>query len=277
MESQEPSWQSRRASRLRGLRLDARRAVGEQAEPAERLRVGVGVRFPRADALDAMVHRADAGGQEQPLRRVHGDGGIEDDRRRDDARMAEQLLHPGPLVRDAGDGAELAGGQGRRHGDLPHRRRLAGRRADRAVGPLHRAQGIQRLRRADAVRQAELHRLGRVGDRAAADGHDQVGPGRAGHLRRLDDRPAGRMGRHAVEHRRAPGSQRGADPLDLPRFPVQRAAAHQEHALRSGAPDQIGDRLGRRRPEHHLVHPAEHDAAARRHGASSRGSWSRRV
>ena len=213
-----------------------------------------------------MVDRADAGGQEQPLRRVHGDRGVEDRGGRDDARVAEQLLHLGPFVRDAGDGAELAGRQRGRHGDLPHPRRLAGRRATcrRALAGRRRPSP----RPSDAVGQAELHRLGGVGDGAAADGDDQVGAGLAGHCRGLDHRLARRVRRHAVEHRRAPGCPARRGPARSPavsRLRVPLTIRSTRSAPARSASSATAWAAGR--AEHDFVHPAEDDAAACGHGA----------
>ena len=131
-----------------------------------------------------MVDGADAGGQKQPFRRVHGDGGIEDRGARHHEGMAQHLLDLGALVGDAGDGAELAAGNRGRHADLAHRRRVDVRR-DALAG----ADPVDVLDAADIVGKADLHRLGAVGDRAAADRDDEVGVGGAGLLRRRRSRP----------------------------------------------------------------------------------------
>ena len=91
--------------------------------------------------------------------------------------MAEQLLDPVPLVRDPGNRAELAGRQRRRNRDLRHGRRLhTGRRAQRAIRSLDRPEGVDRLGAAYLIGETELHRLGAVGDRAAANRRNQIGP-----------------------------------------------------------------------------------------------------
>ena len=66
------------------------------------LRVGIGVRLARADALDAMVDRPDAGRQTQPFRRVHRHRRIEHHGARDDPGDGDQFLDPVPLVGDPG-------------------------------------------------------------------------------------------------------------------------------------------------------------------------------
>ena len=91
-----------------GVSLNARQPAGQQRQAVKRLRVSKGIRLVRADALDAMVDGADAGRQPQPFGRVQGDRWVQDDRPRDDPRMAKELLYLGSFIHDAGDGAELA-------------------------------------------------------------------------------------------------------------------------------------------------------------------------
>ena len=90
------------------MRLHPRQSACQQRQPAQGLRISVGICLVRADALDTVVHRANARGQEQPLRRVHSDGRGENHGARDDAGMADQFLYLAPLVGDAGNGRELA-------------------------------------------------------------------------------------------------------------------------------------------------------------------------
>src|SRR6266446_1157255 len=85
IDSHEPIWQSSRAARLAGSAL-TRQAAREQRQPVQGLRVGIGVGFARADALDAVVDRADAGREPQPFGRVHGNSWVEHDRARDDVK-----------------------------------------------------------------------------------------------------------------------------------------------------------------------------------------------
>jgi hypothetical protein len=54
-----------------------------------------------------MVESANARRDEQPLRRVHSDGRVEDHGSRNDAGVAKQFLRLGSLVGDPGNGAEL--------------------------------------------------------------------------------------------------------------------------------------------------------------------------
>ncbi len=112
---------------------------------------------------------------------------------------------------------------------------------------------------ADIVGKAELDRLGAVGDRTAADGHDQVSPGGAGLVGRGNHRRARRMRRHRVEGADAARPQRAANLLDLVGFAVQRAADHQERALRAQPVQLFLNRFGCRPPEHDLIHRAEYD------------------
>ena len=76
-----------------------------------------------------MIDGANAGRQEQPLRGVHGEPGIEDRGARHQQRMAQHFLDPRFLVGDAGNRREFAAGDRRRHADLAHAQaRANGRR-----------------------------------------------------------------------------------------------------------------------------------------------------
>ena len=76
---------------------------------------------------------------------------------------------------------------------------------------------------ADIVGKAKLHRLGAVGDRAAAHGDDQVGLGFTRLVGRGDHRFARRMRAASRRRCRHSAAQRLADLLDLVGLPVQRA------------------------------------------------------
>ena len=222
-----------RASRSRGSAFTRGSPCGEHREPLHRLRVGIRVRLARADAFDAMVDGADAGRQEQPFRRVHGDGGIEDGRARHDERMPQHLLHLRALVGDAGDGAELAAGDRGRHADLAHGRR----RSSRGASPLAR-RGCASMpsTSSDVVGEASCTALApsviepppTVTIRSAFGVARRVGGG--------DHRLARRMRRHRVEHAGAARAERAADLRDLVGLAVQRAADHQEGAARRAGP-----------------------------------------
>ena len=92
--------------------------------------------------------------------------------------------------------------------------------------------------------------------------------GLAGLFRRGDHRAARRVRRHPVEHADTAIAESAAHLVDLVGLAVQRAADHQEHALRVRR--QFGDRLRGGLAEQHLLHLAEHDAAGLRHGVLSR-------
>ena len=87
----------------------------------------------------------------------------------------------------------------------------AQRRRDALVG----ADPVDIFDAADIVGEANLHRLGAVGDRAAADGDDEVGVGGAGLIGRGDDALARRVRRHRIEGRDATRPKRLSDFLDL--------------------------------------------------------------
>ena len=80
----------------------------------------------------------------------------------------------------------------------------------------------------DIIGEAELHRLGAVGDRSAADGDDEIGLGGAGLIGGRDHGRARRVRRHRVEGADAARSHRAADVLDHVGLAVERAADHQE-------------------------------------------------
>ena len=146
--------------------------AGQQRQPLQRLGIAIGMRLAGTDALDAVIDGADTGGQEQPFRRVHRRRRIKDHRFWHDPGMTKQLLDVGPLVGHAGNGAELTTRQGRRHGDLRHRRRVARRWSGHSIRADHGAQHIHLLRLSNVVGQTQRHRLGGIGDRTAAEGND---------------------------------------------------------------------------------------------------------
>ena len=194
VESQVPIWQSIRASRSFGIGLHPRQRLRQHRQTLQRLGVAVRVRLARADAFDAMVDGADPGREPQPFRGVPAEPGIEDHRARHQQRMAQRFLDPGLLVGDARRGRELAAGNRGRHADLAHRRRCELWRSA-APGP----DPVDVVGMADIVGEAELHRLGAIGDRTAADRDDQIGIRGAGLFAGGDDGRARRVRRHRVE------------------------------------------------------------------------------
>ena len=212
------------------------------------------MRLARADALDAMVDGANAGRQKQPFRRVRSKLWIEDHRARDRQRMTHHLLHFGGLVGDPGAGAEVAAGDRGRRADLAHDGGIHRRR--RALdGP----DLVDAFDGADIVGKAKLDGLGAVGDRAAADGDDQVGVGGAGLLGCGDHRRARRMRRHRVEGGGMARAQSAADFLDFVGLAVEGPADHQEGAGRAHAIHLLDNSFGGGSPEHDLLHGAEYD------------------
>ena len=65
------------------------------------------------------------------------------------------------------------------------------------------------------IGEAQLHRLGAVGDRAAADGDDQIGLRFPRHGGRLDHRLPRGVRRHVVEQPGKPVAERAAHLFDL--------------------------------------------------------------
>ena len=171
--------------------------------------------------------------------------------------MLEQFLDVRGLVGDAGEGAELPGGQSGGHADLTHRGCLEGSVA---------AAGIQPLDRGDAVGEAKLHRLRTIGDRPAPHCHDQIRPRLPRLGRRRDDGGAGSVGGHFIEQAHAAIAQSGADFGDLLGFAVEGAADHQEHPLRAQMADLLDEGGGGGLAVDDRVHLAERDFSRNGHG-----------
>ena len=239
------------------VRLHPRQRLGQHRQSLQRLGVGVGMRLARAQAFDAMVDGADAGRQPQPLRRVQGHGGIEDGGAGHHELVAHRFLDLAANIGDAGDRAEFAAGDGGGHADLAHRRGL-----QRWCCALRGADRIDGLDAANIVGETELHRLGAVGDRAAADGDDEIGLRAARLLGGGDDGLARGMRRHRVERCHATRPQTVADLVDLVGASIERAADHQEGPACAQAVHLRGDGVGGRAAENHLVHGAEYDTPA---------------
>jgi len=206
-----------------------------------------------------VIDGADAGGEEEPHRRVPRHFRVENHGLRNHVGMAEHLLGLRGFVGDAGDVRELAGRQGRGNRDLPHRGRHDG---------VRRLYAIERGHVADIIGEAKLHRLGGVGDRAATQRHDEIGVGRARLLGRRDHRGARRVRRHLVEGADTFVAERAADLLDLVGLAIERAAHHQKDALRSGAQHQVRKCYVGGRAVDHFVHLAEYDSSGLRHHSS---------
>jgi hypothetical protein len=113
--------------------------------------------------------------------------------------------------------------------------------------------------------ETQLYRLGAVGDRAAANRHDQVGPGLARHGGGLDHGMTGRVRRHVIEQVGKPVAECAAHLGNLVGRPVQRAADHQEDPLRVAPSRLLGDRLGGGLAEYHRFHRAKRDAPRLEH------------
>ncbi len=113
----------------------------------------------------------------------------------------------------------------------------------------------------NVIGEAKLHRLGAIGDRATADGNDQIGVGGAGLLGGGDDGFAGGVRRHRIESCRATGPKAVADLLDLAGLAVKGAADHQKRAAGAQTIHLLDDRLRGRTPENNLIHGAENDTS----------------
>jgi len=118
---------------------------------------------------------------------------------------------------------------------------------------------------AGQIGEAQLHRLGAVGGRAAANRHDQVGAGLARHSGSLDHGMSRGMLRHVVEQAGKPVAERATHLGNLVGRPVQRAADHEENPLSVASSRLLGDRLGGGLAEHHRFHGAKRDSPGSQH------------
>ena len=158
-----PSWQSSRAAAIRRIAPSppAARAPAAAARATTCRPKTAGV--DRAEILHRMIDRADAGGQEQPFRRVRGDRRIEDHHARHHQGWPKLSFTPrAGSVQPAKRGV-FAGRERGRHGD----RAQPGRRARRAGGARRpvRMRGTERIepvRRRHVVAEAQPDHLRRV-------------------------------------------------------------------------------------------------------------------
>ena len=232
-------------------------ALRQHRQALHRLRVGIGMRLARADALDAMIDGADAGGEEQPFRRVHGEPGIEDRRARHHQGMPQHFLDMGALVGDAGDMAELAAGDGGGHADLPHGRRLE-RRRRRRRGPG--SPSMPSTVETSLARQSCTALAPSVIEPPPTVTIRSAFAARAW-LAAVITASRGVCAGIASKVPTQRGAQRLPDFFDLVGLAVQRAADHQERARRAQPVQLLGDRFRRVAPEHDFIHGAEYDTA----------------
>ena len=168
--------------------------------------------------------------------------------------MAEALLEVTPGVGAAGPGGELAGRQGGRDRDHAHPRRLDRRSPQSAIGGDRGAEVVELLGGGDAVAEAEPDHLGRVGDRAAAQGDDQIGAGLARHIGCGDDIAARRMRADPGEEPGKAVAERLPQPLDEAALPRQGAARQHKDGAGVEPVDLLRQRLGEGRAEDHILH-----------------------
>jgi hypothetical protein len=124
-----------------------------------------------------------------------------------------------------------------------------------------RADALDAIDAVDAIGEAELYGFRAVGDRAAADGDDEVGIGLARRIGGGDHGLARRVRWHGVEYAGAAGTERLPDFRDLVGLPDQRAGDHQEGALRLDAIHLREDGRGCRPAEHNLLDRAVNDTS----------------
>ncbi len=122
-----------------------------------------------------MVERTNAGRQEQPRRRARRHHRVEHDHARHQQPLQIDLLELGARVGGAGRRIEVAAAQCRRHRDLRHLRAVVLREHALALGRDAHHETVEILQRADVVLERQPDHLAGIGDRAAAEGRDQVG------------------------------------------------------------------------------------------------------
>src|SRR5215467_7887342 len=218
------------------------------------------MRLVRADALDAMVDRANARGKPEPHGRVHANCWIENYGAGNNAWVPQQFLHPSTLIGDAGNRAEVPTRERRWHTDLPHCRSIHLGRPNGSIGSLDRTQQIDRIWGTNIVGKAHLDGLGAVSNRTATDRYDEIGPYGTCGFAGEDYRRSRRMRRHDVEGANAAVTQRATHLLDYVGFRVERVADHQKNACGAETLGLRSDGLAGPGAKNDFVHLTEDDA-----------------
>jgi hypothetical protein len=204
-----------------------------------------------------VIDGPDAGRQKQPFRRVGARHRIEDDRARDHLGMTEALLDMPRGVGAAGAGRKFARRQGCRDRDHTYPGRLNRRALGAAVRGDLGAVSIELLRCRDAIAEAQADHLRRIGDRATAQGDDQIGaslarPVGCGHdvgARRMRADRSAQAGKAVAKHL--------LQPLDEIGLARERAACQHEYSARVEAVDLLRQRVGEGSPEDDAFHQGE--------------------
>ena len=231
----------------------ARQRAAQQRQCAHAGGVDQRLGVDRAQRLDRMVDGADAGRQPQPVRRVHGDAGVEDHRRGAYEGAGVSLLGAEPCVGAAAQVAELGARQRGGHGDLAAGRGAGLRHHPAAVGAHPHMPVVELLDAGQVLGQCHQCHLDGVDHGAAAYADDQVGAGRAHCLRQRDHGLARGVLYALVEqpdHPRRDARDRLGDGIGLA---VQRAAGDDEDALRAAQLGLAVQGVGRRQAEVHPV------------------------
>ena len=218
------------------------------------------IRLAGAETLHRMIQRADTGGEKDPQRRVDRGRRIEHDNGRRHLRVTIAFLHVSACVGAACARVELARRKRGRNRDLLDARPLEIRRFA-AVTHRARAEGVEAFGLVDLMLQTQPHDLAAISKRAATERDDEIGPGGARRVRRLDHCIARRMGRHRIVKAGIAIAECRAHFLHFVGRPVHRAARHQEHAPRIHAVRFGACTLRGRTSVHHPLEVREYECA----------------
>ena len=162
-----------------------------------------------------------------------------------------------------------------------HARRLDLRAPRRAVGRDLGAVVVELRRLGDPVAETKADHLGGVGDRPAAEGHEQIGAGVARRICRLDHIGPRRVRADLGADPGDPVSQHLAQPVDGVGLAGERAAGEDEHRAGVEAIDLLRQRFGKGLAEDDAFHRRKSiDAAQHRsspENVSARDSRRRRA
>ena len=168
--------------------------------------------------------------------------------------MREAFLDVPHRVGASGKGGELAGRERRRNGDKARARRRGRGSPCAAVGRDRRPIGIEAGRLGDRIAEAEPDHLGRVGDRATADRHDQIRARVARGVRGRDHVGARRVRADLARHPGAAIAQHRANALDHVGVARERAARQHIDRARLEPIDLAAEHVGKGLPVDHPIH-----------------------
>ena len=211
--------------------LHTRQAAAQQLERLYEISVARGVVIRRTQRLGGVIHRAQAGREPHPQGRVQRGRRVEDGDARHMQRMTKTLLDLLARVSATTLVLKFTTRQRGRYRNLPHLGSFKLRHGAAAIGLHARAELIDLIVLGDVVLQTQLRHLARVGDRAAAEGDNQVRTDRARLFRNLQYRLARRVRGHTVIHPRTAALQRITHFFNFVRGAIHGAADDHVHAL----------------------------------------------